>query len=46
MFYRNYDTQEDVLDMHIQRLEEEYIYLLKEEELLTIHNCTKVYFTL
>ena len=44
-FYRNFDSKEDVLDMYIQRLVGEYIDLLKEEELLTIHNGAKVYFT-
>lgn len=44
-FYRNFNSKEEVLDMYIQSLVSEYINLLKEVELLTIHNVAKVYFT-
>ncbi|KHD37527.1 AcrR family transcriptional regulator [Clostridium acetobutylicum] len=43
-FYRNFDSKEDVLDMYIKGLIDEYINLLKNEY-LTIHNGAKVYFT-
>jgi len=43
-FYRNFDSKEDILDMYIQKLCDEYINLLKEEKILKIQTVAKVYF--
>jgi AcrR family transcriptional regulator len=43
-FYRNFDSKEDILDMYIQKLCDEYTNLLKEEKRLKIQIVAKVYF--
>jgi len=43
-FYRNFDSKEDVLNLHAERLSEQYIEKLKAEEVLDSYHIAKVFF--
>lgn len=44
-FYRNFNSKEEVLNLHIQRLVIQYIKLLRKEKILDVRNAAKVFFT-